>query len=135
MIDLLALFRTPKMMLFGAAAPVRDLLHRADGAAGAFDLPTRSIGIIGAAERATSIYVASRFAKSGWSHLVAAYSYYVVVPIIQPPIIRLLTRAERCIAWTTATSACPSRLKVIFPIAITIISGVVAPASVRWSAV
>lgn len=90
-----------------------------------------SIGIIGSADGPTSIYVASILAPHLLAPIaVAAYSYMSLVPIIQPPIMRLLTTpAERAIVMPYTTKPVPKRLKVIFPIATILVCGLIAPMS------
>lgn len=94
MIDFTPLFKNPSMLFFGAAAQfgifatiILVLLLGID------DLKVASaIGIIGAADGPTSIFVATRFARKYLGPItVAAYSYMSLVPIIQPPVIKLLT--------------------------------------------
>ncbi|MCX6097758.1 MAG: sodium ion-translocating decarboxylase subunit beta, partial [Caldiserica bacterium] len=91
-----------------------------------------AIGIIGAADGPTSIYVAARFAPGLLAPItVAAYSYMSLVPIIQPPIIRVLTtREERMIHMENPEHEVSRMVKVIFPIAVTLIAGIIAPMSV-----
>jgi oxaloacetate decarboxylase beta subunit len=91
-----------------------------------------SIGIIGAADGPTSIFVATQFADKLLGPIsVAAYSYMSLVPIIQPPVIKLLTsRKERLIRMEYKQVEVPEIVKILFPIVITIISGIVAPISV-----
>ena len=91
-----------------------------------------SIGIIGAADGPTSIVVASRFAPHMLGAIsVAAYSYMALVPIIQPPVIKLLTtRKERLIRMTSDSNKRISKKALIaFPIVITIAAGIIAPSS------
>jgi len=98
-----------------------------------FDLKTASaIGIIGAADGPTAIYVATKFATEYLGPIsVAAYSYMSMVPLIQPPVIRLLTtKKERRIAMEFKEVEVPQALKVVFPIAATFVAGIVAPISV-----
>ncbi|NLN63888.1 MAG: sodium ion-translocating decarboxylase subunit beta [Clostridiaceae bacterium] len=140
MIDFSPLLKNPKMLLFGAAAQfgifftimVALLLNKAFPGLG-FDLKTAaSIGIIGAADGPTSIFVASKFAR----HLigpisVAAYSYMSLVPIIQPPVIKALTtKKERLIRMEYKDVKVSKTVLILFPIVITIIAGIVAPISV-----
>lgn len=140
MIDFSPLLKSPKMILFGAAAQfgifftimVALYMNKLFPALG-FDLKTAaSIGIIGAADGPTSIFVASKFAK----HLigpisVAAYSYMSLVPIIQPPVIRALTtKKERMIRMEYRDVKVSKTVLILFPIVITIIAGIVAPISV-----
>jgi sodium ion-translocating decarboxylase beta subunit len=92
-----------------------------------------AIGIIGAADGPTTIYVASKFAPKLLGPLsVAAYSYMAMVPIIQPPIVKLLTTPdERRIKMPYKENYRVSRLvKIAFPIVVTLIMGLIAPISV-----
>src|SRR5512136_625343 len=100
MIDFSPLFRKPMLLLFGAAAQFGIFFTMMAATLFGFSLKeAAAIGIIGSADGPTSIYVASRFARNLLGPIsVAAYSYMSLVPIIQPPVIRLLTsRRERMI--------------------------------------
>jgi len=91
-----------------------------------------SIGIIGSADGPTSIYVAAALAPNLLAPIaVAAYSYMALVPIIQPPIIKALTtKAERAIPMTYSDSKpVPQTTKILFPIVVTLICGLIAPLS------
>lgn len=91
-----------------------------------------SIGIIGSADGPTSIYVAAALAPNLLAPIaVAAYSYMSLVPIIQPPIIKALTsEAERALPMTYADSKPVSqRVKILFPIVVTVVCGLIAPLS------
>jgi oxaloacetate decarboxylase beta subunit len=145
MIDFTPLFKMPVMIFFGAAAqfgifaticgvlllaPLVPQLAAMDG--GELLKLAASVGIIGAADGPTSIFVASKFARAYLGPIsVAAYSYMSLVPIIQPPIIRLLTtKNERKIKMTYHESDVPRLVKILFPILITILAGIIAPISV-----
>jgi sodium ion-translocating decarboxylase beta subunit len=145
MIDFSELLKNPRMLLFGAAAQfgifftivaaifVGDLLDRTLGLGLNIDLKiASSIGIIGAADGPTSIFVASRFAKDYLGPIsVAAYSYMSLVPIIQPPVIlALTTRKERMIRMPYREKKISKTVLITFPIIITIIAGIAAPISV-----
>ncbi|MCX8013883.1 MAG: sodium ion-translocating decarboxylase subunit beta, partial [Rectinema sp.] len=133
MIDFGPLFRNPLMMFFGAAAQFGIFATMILATILGFDLKTAaSIGIIGAADGPTAIYVASKFAKNYLGPIsVAAYSYMSLVPLIQPPVIRALTtREERRIHMTLHERPVPQWLLIFFPIAVTMIAGIVAPISV-----
>ncbi|HNS15119.1 MAG TPA: sodium ion-translocating decarboxylase subunit beta [Syntrophorhabdaceae bacterium] len=88
-----------------------------------------TIGIIGACDGPTVIYVASQYAQ----HLlgpvtVAAYSYMSLVPVLQPPIMRMLTtQKEREVVMKTHQKTVSKTTKLLFPIVITIIGGLIAP--------
>jgi oxaloacetate decarboxylase beta subunit len=100
---------------------------------GMFTLPeAASIGIIGAADGPTSIYVAREFAQNYLGPIsVAAYSYMSLVPIIQPPVIKLLTTGnERKIRMKYTQVEIPRTVEILFPIVITLIAGIIAPISV-----
>ena len=133
MIDFTPLFQTPITMIFGLMAQAGIFLTMGLAyATGFFDLKeAASIGIIGAADGPTSIYVANRFAPQLLGSIsVAAYSYMALVPIIQPPVIRMLTtEAERRIAMPYHEKPVSKRKKVLFPILVTLISGILVPAS------
>nr|WP_315103492.1 sodium ion-translocating decarboxylase subunit beta [uncultured Fretibacterium sp.] len=133
MIDFTPLFQTPVTMIFGLMAQAGIFLTMGLAyATGFFDLrEAASIGIIGAADGPTSIYVANRFAPQLLGSIsVAAYSYMALVPIIQSPVIRLLTTAaERRIAMPYHEKPVSKRKKVLFPILVTLISGFLVPAS------
>ena len=133
MIDFGPLFRNPLMIFFGAAAQFGIFATMIVATLLGFDLKTAaSIGIIGAADRPTAIYVANKFAKDYLAPIsVAAYSYMSLVPIIQPPVIRLLTtKQERSIHMPLHEKQSPQWLKILFPIVVTMTSGIVAPISV-----
>ena len=133
MIDFAPLLTNPYMLLFGAAAQFG--IFATIALASLFGFPLKeaaAIGIIGAADGPTSIYVANKFAQNLLGPIsVAAYSYMALVPIIQPPIVRLLTtKKERKIHMDYNAGSIPKSIKIIFPISVTILAGLVAPASV-----
>jgi len=134
MIDFTPLFQTPSMLFFGAAAQfgifatmlVAILLGFSLSEAGA-------IGVIGAADGPTTIYVANAFKlKELIGPLsVAAYSYMSLVPIIQPPVIKALTtKEERKIRMEFKQRNVSKLAKILFPIVVTVIAGLIAPESV-----
>ncbi|MEN3043069.1 MAG: sodium ion-translocating decarboxylase subunit beta [Fervidobacterium sp.] len=132
MIDFGPLLENPVMFLFGAAAQFGIFATMVVATLLGFNIKeAASIGIIGAADGPTSIYVASRFAKDLLGPIsVAAYSYMSLVPIIQPAIIRLLTTSEeRKIKMEVKTVRINKRIKIIFPIAVTITASLLAPSS------
>lgn len=135
MIDFSPLFRNPFLLLFGAAAQFGIFATMIFATMLGYDIKeAASIGIIGAADGPTSIFVASLFAKNLMGPIsVAAYSYMALVPIIQPPIIRALTtKKERLIRMSGQgdNNKKVSRIALIlFPISVTIIAGLVAPVS------
>lgn len=132
MIDFGPLLSNPKLMIFGAAAQF-GIFFTFCAASMFFDLnDAASIGIIGAADGPTAIVVSQKLnsAYQG-AIMVAAYSYMALVPIIQPPVIRLLTTKKERLIRMPYTEKKVSRLtKILFPIIITVIAGIVAPESV-----
>lgn len=143
MIDFGPLLSNPKVIFFGAAAQFGIFLTLVLAAL-YYTMPeAASIAIIGAADGPTTIIVARQFLSgltggsgSGGGSLigpitVVAYSYMALVPIVQPAAIRLVTtKAERRIRMDYNPSGVSKRTKIIFPIIVTLIAGLVAPASV-----
>ena len=133
MIDFSPLLADPKLMIFGAAAQFGILFTLCGAVVLGFDLKdAASVAIIGAADGPTSIFV-SQALGSGYTAaiMVAAYSYMALVPIVQPPIIRLCTTpAERKIPMTWSAGKVSRRTKILFPILVTVVVGLVAPRAV-----
>ena len=132
MIDFGPLLSNPKLMIFGAAAQF-GIFFTLCLASMFFDInDAASIAIIGAADGPTSIVVANALhSKYLGAIMVAAYSYMALVPIIQPPVIRALTsKRERMIRMPYEQKSVSQRTKILFPIIITVIAGLVAPESV-----
>ena len=130
MIDFQPLLANPKLMLFGAAAQFGIFFTLCLASLLGFPLKdAASIAVIGAADGPTSIYVAtvleSRYLPA---ILVAAYSYMALVPIIQPPVIRLCTTsAERKIRMDYKGKPVSRTTRVLFPILVTLVAGLAAP--------
>ena len=133
MIDFTPLMTNPKMLFFGAAAQFGIFFTFSLASFFGFDIrDAASIAIIGAADGPTSIFVANYFdSKYIGAIVVAAYSYMALVPIIQPFVIkRITTKKERLIKMEYSREAVPQIAKILFPIVVTIIAGLVAPRSV-----
>lgn len=133
MIDFGPLLKNPFMMFFGAAAQFGIFATMLVAILLGFDLPeAASIGIIGAADGPTSIVVAQKLAEKLVAPItVAAYSYMSLVPIIQPPVIKLFTtKKERLIRMEYTETNVPKWVKIMFPIIVTILAGIIAPSSV-----
>ena len=132
MIDFGPLLEKPWLMLFGAAAQFGIFVTLV--LAGLFfDLPdAASIAVIGAADGPTAIFVANTLgSKYLGAIMVAAYSYMALVPIVQPPVIRLCTtKKERLIRMPYQKGSVSKTTKILFPIVVTMLAGLVAPASV-----
>lgn len=133
MIDFTPLLANPTMMLFGAAAQFGIFFTLSLATLFGFSLQdAASVGIIGAADGPTSIFVADYFSSRYLGAIiVAAYSYMALVPIIQPPVIRLITtKEERRIHMDYQGGSVSRTARILFPICITIVAGLIAPRSV-----
>lgn len=140
MIDFGPLLSNPKLMLFGAAAQfgifftlsLAVFFGKLFPSLGITLQDAASIGIIGAADGPTSIVIAMKYqTKFLGAIVVAAYSYMALVPIIQPPIVKLATtKKERRIKMDYHQANITKLTKILFPIIITIITGLFAPESV-----
>jgi oxaloacetate decarboxylase beta subunit len=130
MIDFSPLLALPRMALLGAAGQF--------GIFGTLILATllgfplneaASIGVIGAIDGPTSIFVASKLAPRLLAPIaVAAYSYMSLVPIIQPPLMRLLTtRSERRIRMAYSPRPVSRRARLLFPVVVTAVVGLLVP--------
>ena len=132
MIDFGPVLSNPKLMLFGAAAQF-GIFFTLCAASMFFDPnDAASIAIIGAADGPTAIVVAQQLgSKYLGAIMVAAYSYMALVPVIQPPIIKLCTtKKERMIRMPYTQKSVSKTTRILFPIVITIVAGLIAPASV-----
>ena len=133
MIDFGPLLNNPKLMLFGAAAQFGIFMTLSLAKLLGFELSdAASIAIIGAADGPTAIFVANVLkSKYIGAIIIAAYSYMALVPIVQPPIIRLCTtKKERLIRMPYEEKSVSKRTKILFPIFITILTGIISPKSV-----
>ncbi|MEM1485491.1 sodium ion-translocating decarboxylase subunit beta [Oscillospiraceae bacterium PP1C4] len=133
MIDFGPLLSNPKMMIFGAAAQFGIFFTISVAALCGFDLKdAASIGIIGAADGPTAILVSQIFKSNYMGAIaVAAYSYMALVPIVQPFAIKLVTtKQERMIRMPYNPKNISKTTRILFPIIVSIIAGLVAPMSV-----
>ena len=133
MIDFQPLLTNPKLMIFGAAAQFGIFFTLCLASLLGFDLKdAASIAVIGAADGPTAIFVATQLGSEYMSAImVAAYSYMALVPIIQPPIIKACTtKAERRIKMQYEGKPVSKTTKILFPIVVTMIVGLVAPDAV-----
>lgn len=133
MIDFGPLLSNPRLLLFGAAAQFGIFVTILASVLLGFELrDAASIGIIGAADGPTSILV-SQVLKSDYVGpiAIAAYSYMALVPMIQPFAIKMCTtEKERKIRMSYNPKSVSRMTRILFPIAVTIIAGLVAPASI-----
>jgi oxaloacetate decarboxylase beta subunit len=130
MTDFGPLMENPKIFLLGAAGQFGIFLTLALALILGFtQKESVSIGIIGACDGPTAIYVSSQYAPHLLGAIsVAAYSYMSLVPIIQPPIMRwLTTKEERVINMGTVKKTVSKTTKLLFPLVVTIIGGLIAP--------
>ncbi len=133
MIDFGPLLSNPKLMLFGAAAQFGIFFTLCLASVFFPNInDAASIAVIGAADGPTAIVVSQQLASQyKGAIMVAAYSYMALVPIIQPPFIKLCTtKKERMIRMPYTPASVSQTTKILFPIVITIIAGLVAPESV-----
>ena len=138
MTDFGPLIANPKSFLLGAAAQ-GGIFFTYIGAAllGFSPAESGSIAIIGGADGPTSIFVSSQL-LTGTSNRIstgtialAAYTYMALVPIVQPPVIKLLTtQKERRIRMPYEKGNVTQLTKILFPVVVTVVAGLVAPASV-----
>ena len=129
MIDFEPLLSNPKLFLFGAAAQFGIFFTLSMARLFNFDLhDAASIAIIGAADGPTSIFVANVLNSQYIGAItVAAYSYMALVPIVQPPVIRLLTtKNERRIRMAYTPGSVSKTTKILFPVLITAVVGIVS---------
>ena len=146
MIDFSPLLKDPSTIFFGAAAQFGIfmtfiaallLLPVIPGLVteGDTDMVMKlasAIGIIGAADGPTTLYVANHFGLKDYMGpiSVAAYSYMALVPVIQPPVIKALTtREERMIRMDYQEERCSKTTLILFPIIVTVIAGILVPMS------
>jgi len=136
MTDFSPLLRNPKLLFLGAAGQAGIFFALALALLLGFSKAEAvSIAMIGTCDGPTVTYVANLFSESGQiskamvgALAVAAYSYMALVPIIQPPIMRLLTtRRERETPMPSAKGTVSQTALVLFPVAVTVVTGIVAP--------
>ena len=132
MIDFTPLLSNPKMMIFCAAAQFGIFFTLCVATLMGFEVKdAASIGIIGAADGPTSIVVANMFQSNYLGAIVVvAYSYMALVPIVQPRVIKLITtKHERRIRMAYADRQVSKLTRILFPIIVTALAGLVAPRS------
>ena len=129
MIDFGPLLTNPKLMLFGAAAQFGIFFTLCMASMFFPEKDAASIAIIGAADGPTSIAVATQLGSDyKGAIMVAAYSYMALVPIIQPPFIKLLTtKKERLIRMPYEQKSVSKLTRILFPIIITLVVAAIVP--------
>ena len=131
MTDFGPLIANPKSLLLGAAAQIGIFATFLGALALGFNYwESGSIGIIGGADGPTAIYLTSKLAPHLLGPIaVAAYSYMALVPVIQPPIMKLLTTKKERMIEMKQLRAVSQREKIIFPIVITVIIAILLPSA------
>ncbi len=129
MTDFGPLIANPKSLLIGAAAQLGVFLTFVGAIALGFtSAQAAAIGIIGGADGPTAIYVTQKLAPNLLSAIaIAAYSYMALIPVIQPPIMKLLTTKKERLIKMEQLRPVSKREKIIFPIAVTLIVGLILP--------
>jgi sodium ion-translocating decarboxylase beta subunit len=130
MTDFGPLLENPKILLLGAAGQFGIFLTLMLALAIGFPfLEAMSIGIIGACDGPTAIYVTSQYAPNLLGAVsVAAYSYMALVPIIQPPIMRVLTtEKEKKVKMGVVKKSISQKTKLFFPLVVMLVTGMIAP--------
>ncbi len=129
MTDFGPLIANPKSLLIGAAAQLGVFLTFVGAIALGFTgAQAAAIGIIGGADGPTAIYVTQKLAPNLLSAIaIAAYSYMALIPVIQPPIMKLLTTKKERLIKMEQLRPVSKREKIIFPIAVTLIVGLILP--------
>jgi len=132
MTDFSTMLSNPKLVLLGAAAQVGIFLTFIGALYLGFTGPeSGAIGIIGGADGPTAIFLASKLAPHLLGSIaIAAYSYMALVPVIQPPVMKLLTTRKERLIRMKAPRQVTQREKIIFPIAGFLISALIAPGAI-----
>jgi carboxybiotin decarboxylase len=131
MTDFSSLISNPKLMLLGAAAQIGVFGTFLGALYLGFSLKeSGAIGIIGGADGPTAIFIAGRLApKYIGAIAIAAYSYMALVPVIQPPIMRLLTNQKERLIRMKPPRAVSQREKILFPIIGLLLTTFISPSA------
>ncbi len=132
MTDFSALLSNPKLLLLGAAAQIGIFVTLLGSLFLGFNMQeAAAIGIIGGADGPTAIFVASQMAPHLLGAIaIAAYSYMGLVPVIQPPIMRLLTTKEERRRKMKPARKVSQTEKILFPIIAFLITAFIAPGAI-----
>lgn len=133
MTDFSCMLANPRLILLGAAAQAGIFLTFFGAVALGFEFAeAAAIGIIGGADGPTAIFLSSKLAPQLLGAIaVSAYSYMALVPVIQPPIIKLLTTRKERLIHMKPSRPVSKRLRVLFPIIAFLITGFIAPGSLN----
>jgi oxaloacetate decarboxylase beta subunit len=140
MTDFGPMLASPKSLILGAAAQIGIFLTLLIGlgifniGGGLFgdidgDKFAASVAIIGGADGPTAIYLTSKLGQDVSIIAIAAYSYMALIPIIQPPVMKLLTTKKERLIRMDELKPVSKRVKIIFPIIVTVVCGVLLPAA------
>jgi oxaloacetate decarboxylase beta subunit len=132
MTDFSAMLANPRLILLGAAAQAGIFLTFAGSLLLGFPAQeAAAIGIIGGADGPTAIFLAGQLAPHLLGAIaVAAYSYMALVPVIQPPIIKLLTTREERLIRMKPSPPVSKRLRIIFPVLAFLLCAAIAPGAI-----
>lgn len=130
--DFSALISSPKSLLLGAAAQIGIFATFLGALALGFDqYSAASIGIIGGADGPTSIFIASILSPKLLGPIaIAAYSYMALVPVIQPPFMKILTTKKEKLIKMKPSRRVSKKEKILFPIMVFIVAALIAPGSI-----
>lgn len=132
MTDFSTMLSNPKLVLLGAAAQIGVFLTFFGAVVMGFSgAEAGAIGIIGGADGPTAIFLATQLSPHLLGAIaIAAYSYMALVPVIQPPIMKLLTTREERLIRMAPPRVVSRRERIVFPIVAFLICGLIAPASI-----
>jgi len=132
MTDFSTMLSNPKLVLLGAAAQVGIFITFIGALYLGFNpADAASIGIIGGADGPTAIFLSSKLAPHLLGAIaIAAYSYMALVPVIQPPIMKLLTSKKERLIRMKAPRQVTQREKIIFPVVAFLVSAMIAPGAI-----
>ncbi|PIE24839.1 MAG: glutaconyl-CoA decarboxylase subunit beta [Planctomycetota bacterium] len=132
MTDFSAMLSSPRLILLGAAAQAGIFLTFAGSLALGFaDKEAAAIGIIGGADGPTAIFLSGRLAPHLLGAIaIAAYSYMALVPVIQPPIIHLLTTKKERLIRMAPSRPVSRRVRIMFPVAAFVLCACIAPGAI-----
>ena len=130
--DFSSLISNPKSLLLGAAAQLGIFVTFIGALILGFSAPeAASIGIIGGADGPTSIFLASQLAPHLLGPIaIAGYSYIALVPLIQPPVMKLLITEKEARIRMKPSRRVSRKEKILFPIIVTILSALIVPGSI-----
>ncbi|MBI9109821.1 sodium ion-translocating decarboxylase subunit beta [Maridesulfovibrio ferrireducens] len=132
MTDFSCMLSNPKLILLGAAAQMGIFITLVGALYLGFSpAEAGAIGIIGGADGPTAIFLASKLAPHLLGAIaIAAYSYMALVPVIQPPIMKLLTTKKERLIRMSSPRQVTTREKILFPVGAFIITALIAPGSI-----